>query len=223
MRIAPNVLILFSTMSIPLGAQDSLWVAVDELDEVFPTSANESDATRINKRVAWIDSLIESDDTIEKKFARVGTEFQETDVVNSVVAGGDWPSGMSTSYTVHTGETGVLAVVEVPTSFSGDWYNFTVHYFSVHGKTIAVRRYSSFEVGCGFRDSGESRPSSGHEESLFSFNLSGELIEKTYGIGTLDGASVDAASCSFDYRFPYGMLRSWASYAQANGLDSPGN
>ncbi len=166
----------------------------------------------------YADSLNEKNGGAIRCFARLGTWEVDLDTVVPV-AGDAWPESTDISFVIQLGPGGkISAVTEVPTSYSGDCYNFYTTYFDSTGKTVAFYRSSAFDVGCGIEtlDSSIQRPA--REISEYFFNPDDTLLEKTYHLEGIDRSPIKPSECAFLHRHKYMIYSNWKAYAKVNGL-----
>jgi hypothetical protein len=165
-----------------------------------------------------VDSLIAMSNDRLKLFAQLGTAYETSDSIVPVL-GRRWPRNTDASFAVLVDSTGaVLAGVETPTSYSGDWHNSYTHYFDSFGRTVVFHRVSSFFNMCDIftEDDIISRPA--REHSVYYYSDDGRLIEKEYSLATLSDGPIDPSECGFMYRFNYTVHRTWEAFAWATGL-----
>ena len=149
------------------------------------------------------------------RFAKLGVKESdcpepETRAI-AVRKGAEWPARTATSFVVAFHENRQpSALLEVPSSCSGDWRNEYVHYFDPTGRTIAFERYSAFFNGC---DGGLAR-----ERSTTYYTPNGTVIAREYRLEDGGAREISPATCTFDYRHPYIVHRDWTTAARAAGL-----
>jgi hypothetical protein len=141
-------------------------------------------------------------------FARVPGSARAVTVPDTT----QWPEEMEAAYNLVRDTSGrVLALVEIPTSLSGDWFNAYTHYFDERGRTAVFERFSGFFNGC---ENGGAR-----EHSLYVLDDGGRVIEKAYVLTDFEDEPLDPRGCTFHYRHPYRIHPSWLELAAALGLD----
>lgn len=129
----------------------------------------------------------------------------------AVPRGAEWPTDTTDSFVVAFHENdGPSALLEVPSSCSGDWRNEYTHYFDSSGRTVAFERFSGFFNGCDVYPV--------HEVSVTYYTGSGTVLAREYRLEDAQGREISPTSCEFMYRDPYVVHRDWTTAARAAGL-----
>ena len=136
---------------------------------------------------------------------------KDPDRIVSVKSDADWPPDAGAIFLVVLDESGrPSALLEEPTSCSGDWANEYIHYFDASGRTVAYERHSGFFNGCDFGTASET--------AVTYYGPTGFVIAREYQLADAHGKEHAAAKCQFMYRYPYVVHRDWTSAAKAYGL-----
>lgn len=129
----------------------------------------------------------------------------------AIPRGAEWPSDTTVSFLVAFHKNGgPSALLEVPSSCSGDWSNEYVHYFDSRGRTVAFERFSGFFNGCDVRPV--------REISVTYYTPTGTVLAREYRLEDPQGRKISPTSCEFMYRYPYVVHRNWTTAARAAGL-----
>ena len=123
-----------------------------------------------------------------------------------------WPDRTLDAFVVGLNADGaVIGFMHVPTSPSGDWFNYYTHYFDSNGLTAGFYRHSAFFNGC----------SSGlaSENSTYYFDSRGRLIAKDYNLIGKDDQPLDPDECEFLYRYEYPIYRTWEDLMEGLGIE----
>jgi hypothetical protein len=214
-----SFLILCVLIPLKGSGQDTLARVAREETTVYAQEASAQRRVVLLKAfMSYADSLSEKEGLGLRRFARLGTAYEDLDTIVSV-SGNAWPESTSISFAVQLSPQGrIIAVTETPMSFSGDWYNFYTTYFDSTGKTVAFLRSSAFYNGCNIEtlDTSIGRPA--REVSEYYYNFDNTLLEKTYHFAGLDGSPIEPSECGFNYRHEYLIYVDWIAFAKANGL-----
>lgn len=110
----------------------------------------------------------------------------------------------------------ILALKDIPTSESGDYFNTITYYFYDAGNTMAYKTNSSFfSENCKIKKEDDSRVT---EIMTLYFDKQFNTLGKDYSLLDSDHNKVDSSKCTFNYRIDIKPLKSASIIPQLKHL-----